>query len=57
MDQSLQQAIASILKNTGPDFYGSVTLCFQAGVVQTVKTERIEKISKRSDVDHLPINR
>lgn len=43
MDKRLQWAIAQIMKKINPEFYGSVTLVFQAGTLHCIKTEQTEK--------------
>lgn len=43
MDKTLQWAIAKILDRLHPNFHGTITLFFQAGKLQTVKTEETDK--------------
>lgn len=43
MDKSLQWAITRIMDIIHPNFFGSVTLTFQAGKLQFIKTEQTEK--------------
>ena len=39
MDMTMQWAIAKIIEKAHPDFYGSVTISFQAGKPKCVKAE------------------
>lgn len=43
MDQKIQWAIAKILDKVTPSFYGSITLTFQGGTLQGIKTEQTER--------------
>jgi len=44
MDRKLQWAIAKILDFLKPDFYGTITLTFQGGVLQSMKKEETFKV-------------
>lgn len=47
MDNTLQWAIAKILEILRPNYYGSITLTFQAGKLHNLKSEE----SFKPDVD------
>lgn len=43
MDKTLQWAISRIMDTIHPQFFGSITLQFQAGKLQCIRTEHTEK--------------
>lgn len=46
MDKKLQWAITKIMEKIGPSFYGTISLTFQAGKLQCIKTEQTEKFEE-----------
>lgn len=46
MDWKMQWAISRIVEKLSPKFYGSITLTFQGGVLQNLKTEETQKPDK-----------
>lgn len=46
MDERLQWAISKILEIIGNNFYGSITLNFQAGKLVTLKAEESHKFGE-----------
>lgn len=48
MDKRIQWAITKILEVVNKDFYGSITLSFQAGSLNHIKTEKTEHPPSKS---------